>query len=533
MTPKTRDVFISYSQEDKVTADTICAALESAGIRCWIAPRDVQPGRSFAGEITRAMEASKIMVLVFSAHSNQSEQVLREVQLAVDSHLHILQFRIADVPASDDLKYYLGTPHWLDALTRPLKSHIERLAISVRALLDVEKASAPANLPTSPIETKQPTPASVSPPLPVVVGANTKWFGPLIAIVILGALVLFAGGIWLVAHGIGYIRQQRSTIAQTTPAPAPPASPSVAATGAAGDNSNVKEADTYMQRARERFKRQDYDGALADLDRSLELNPKNSDAFNDRGLVKKYKNDSVGAAADYNKALDLNPKNASALNNLGVLKLDRGETEAAIIYFDRVLGIDPARVMTFVLRGDAKSMQGELKHAIADYDRALQLDPRNLSAIQFRAFAEMRSGQWSSAVADLQMRCTLAPAIQDYFRLLLWVAQSHLPDIAEANRELAEYVNTRNPPKGPDWNGQIAGFLLDKIPTEKFLDFNSGFLKNDARRHMQAAMFAGMKRLSEVNKVGAISQFQDCLAQNQNKAFEDRLVRSQLKSLGK
>ena len=33
-----------------------------------------------------------------------------EVQLAVDSHLHILQFRIEDVPASDDLKYFLGTP---------------------------------------------------------------------------------------------------------------------------------------------------------------------------------------------------------------------------------------------------------------------------------------------------------------------------------------------------------------------------------------------------------------------------------------
>jgi hypothetical protein len=76
MTAKARDVFISYSREDKLTADAICATLESAAIRCWIAPRDLQPGRSFAGEITRAIQASKIMVLVFSAHSNQSEQVL-------------------------------------------------------------------------------------------------------------------------------------------------------------------------------------------------------------------------------------------------------------------------------------------------------------------------------------------------------------------------------------------------------------------------------------------------------------------------
>ncbi len=71
--------------------------LENKGIRCWIAPRDVQPGLSFAGEITRAIEHSKVMVLIFSAHSNTSAQILREVQLAANSHLHIVQFRIEDV----------------------------------------------------------------------------------------------------------------------------------------------------------------------------------------------------------------------------------------------------------------------------------------------------------------------------------------------------------------------------------------------------------------------------------------------------
>src|SRR4030081_1232363 len=108
------DVFISHSTQDKTVSDAICVALENEGLRCWIAPRDVQPGRSFAGEITRAIQESKAMVLVFSANSNNSEQVLREVQLAVTSHLHILQFRIEDVRLNDDLEYFLSTPHWLD-----------------------------------------------------------------------------------------------------------------------------------------------------------------------------------------------------------------------------------------------------------------------------------------------------------------------------------------------------------------------------------------------------------------------------------
>ena len=130
------DVFVSHSAKDKAVAAQVVAHLEDAGIRCWVAPRDVQPGRSFAGEITRAIQESKIMVLIFSTHSNNSEQVLREVQLAVSSHLHIIQFRIEDVLLNDDLKYFLSTPHWLDALTPPLENHLRRLETSIKTLLD-------------------------------------------------------------------------------------------------------------------------------------------------------------------------------------------------------------------------------------------------------------------------------------------------------------------------------------------------------------------------------------------------------------
>src|SRR5438046_2860255 len=141
------DVFISHSSQDKPVADAVCAALEGGAIRCWIAPRDVQPGRSFAGEITRAIQRSRVMVLIFSAYSNTSEQVLREVQLAANSHLHIVQFRIEDVIPNDDLEYYLSTPHWLDALVPPLENHLERLKGSVKALLQMD-----AGEPVAPIE---------------------------------------------------------------------------------------------------------------------------------------------------------------------------------------------------------------------------------------------------------------------------------------------------------------------------------------------------------------------------------------------
>lgn len=144
------DLFISHSARDKDVADAVCAALENAAVRCWIAPRDVQPGRSFAGEITRAIQQSKVMVLIFSAHSNNSEQVLREVQLAVGAHLHIVQLRIEDVRPNDDLTYFLSTPHWLDALTPPLESHLQRLVAAVKALVGEGAPELPAVVAAAP-----------------------------------------------------------------------------------------------------------------------------------------------------------------------------------------------------------------------------------------------------------------------------------------------------------------------------------------------------------------------------------------------
>jgi hypothetical protein len=150
------DVFISYSSKDKPAADALCAALENARIRCWIAPRDVLPGRAFAGEIKRAIEQCKVVVLVFSSHSNCSEDVLREMQLAAKNHCHIINFRIEDVHTSDDLDYYLSAPHWLDALTPPMERYHSQLIQSVKALLSMtskpagEKSSAAHESPSPP-----------------------------------------------------------------------------------------------------------------------------------------------------------------------------------------------------------------------------------------------------------------------------------------------------------------------------------------------------------------------------------------------
>jgi len=144
------DAFISYCSEDKKIADAVCGTLEANKIRCWIAPRDVGPGRTWSSAIVEAIGESAVMVVIFSKHSNASPQVLREIERAVNKGVAIIPFRVEDVVPSKDLEYFISSCHWLDAMNPPLEKHIGDLATAILAL---EKRT--ASTPTSAISQRE------------------------------------------------------------------------------------------------------------------------------------------------------------------------------------------------------------------------------------------------------------------------------------------------------------------------------------------------------------------------------------------
>jgi hypothetical protein len=121
------DVFISWSHRDKNMADAACHALEAAGIRCWIAPRDVRPGETWANAIVRAIDESRVLLVVFSSEANNSPQVMREVERAVRREQIIIPLRIENVAPSGNMDYFLSATHWLDAFGPDPEVHFREL----------------------------------------------------------------------------------------------------------------------------------------------------------------------------------------------------------------------------------------------------------------------------------------------------------------------------------------------------------------------------------------------------------------------
>src|SRR5258708_8968309 len=102
-------VCISHSSKDRETADAICAHLASAGIRCWIAPRDIAPGATWTKGIMQGLEACRVLILIFSEHADDSDHVHREVATAFSSRLAVIPFRIEDGLPDQSLSYFLAT----------------------------------------------------------------------------------------------------------------------------------------------------------------------------------------------------------------------------------------------------------------------------------------------------------------------------------------------------------------------------------------------------------------------------------------
>ena len=130
------DVFASYASKDQSTALAAVHALESAGIRCWIAPRDIKAGAVWAQAIVDAIAECRVFVVVFSSNANRSGHIINEVDAAVRKGAIVIPFRIENVMPEGAMEYHLRTRHWLDALGPELSRHLDELVATVRKLLE-------------------------------------------------------------------------------------------------------------------------------------------------------------------------------------------------------------------------------------------------------------------------------------------------------------------------------------------------------------------------------------------------------------
>jgi TIR domain len=161
------DVFISHAHKDKGVADAICGKLESAGLKCWIAMRDISAREDWTEATQKAIGSSRVVVVVLSENANAAPHIEREIAHAFYMRRIIIPFRLAETLPRREILFYFGDIPSVNARNPPAEEDLEALTARIRGVLPGSPGAGNA----TPSQTKRKKTAPVSP--------SNSWFSAL------------------------------------------------------------------------------------------------------------------------------------------------------------------------------------------------------------------------------------------------------------------------------------------------------------------------------------------------------------------
>lgn len=171
----------------------------------------------------------------------------------------------------------------------------------------------------------------------------------------------------------------------------------------------AKERQAYMMRGRVWTKKQEFDKAIADLDKAIELEPTFQLTYADRGDAYLEMKEYDKAIADYNHALKLDGTYAYAYCQRGSAWIRTNQYDRAIADLDKAIRLNPKNVDSIMNRGFARGLKHEFDKAIVDLNVAIRLDPKYANAYLHRAIVWAMMHDYDKAIADADRTIRLAP----------------------------------------------------------------------------------------------------------------------------
>lgn len=162
---------------------------------------------------------------------------------------------------------------------------------------------------------------------------------------------------------------------------------------------NSQTAEAYVNRGAAYESMGNLDLALQDFNTALALEPK-SEAYNNRANVHFKKRDYDRAAQDYSKALELGPGNAGAHLYRGHALKNMGLHDHAIRDYSEALILDPDNADAYTSIGTIHSQRGDHDSAIKNYDQALKIDPCDPYTYLSRGASHNAKGDFDNAERD-------------------------------------------------------------------------------------------------------------------------------------
>ena len=158
-----------------------------------------------------------------------------------------------------------------------------------------------------------------------------------------------------------------------------------------------------------------YYGAIADFTTAIEIDPNYASAYYNRGLTKGNLENDYGAIADFTKAIEIDISFALAYYGRGIAKHNLDDYYGAIKDYRNAIRFNPNYANAYFARGKTKFILTDNKGAIADYTKGIEIEPNNAEAYYFRGAAKGELENDYGAIADYTKAIVINHSDGDFY----------------------------------------------------------------------------------------------------------------------
>ncbi|MBY8986593.1 MAG: tetratricopeptide repeat protein [Candidatus Lokiarchaeota archaeon] len=157
------------------------------------------------------------------------------------------------------------------------------------------------------------------------------------------------------------------------------------------------------------IKNKNYDTAIENGKKAIELDKKFVDAYYHIGLAYNYKKKYDAAIESFQKALDYNKNHIESWNLIGLAYMAKNEFDNALTFLNKALKIDPNFSTGWFNIGNIYKLTNEFDKAIESYGKATKLDPDFAKAWFFMGCTNFDKKDYHRAIDHLEKAIKIDP----------------------------------------------------------------------------------------------------------------------------
>jgi tetratricopeptide (TPR) repeat protein len=138
-------------------------------------------------------------------------------------------------------------------------------------------------------------------------------------------------------------------------------------------SSDTERATECNNRGNEYFLQGQYDLAIKEYRKAIEIYPGYAKAHSNMGYTFFEKKQYDRAIVEFSRAIESNPQYAKAYNNRGLVYFAKGEYDRAILDYSKAIEISPDLAKPYDNRGSIYMLMGEVERACSDFEQACDL----------------------------------------------------------------------------------------------------------------------------------------------------------------